>query len=157
MNKSDQAPSESMFHELHHVALVVQNLDESVRRLERLGFGPFVDYPHLAEYTDLDVPDRSAFYDLRIKVCEIGPVALQVIEAKDDKTIYGEFLRQHGEGVFHLGFRVDDIGRAEKEAKQRGLNILSRGRRADGSGFSYLDSRSDVGVTLLLRENPRDL
>lgn len=144
----------SLFSRLHHLSLVVADLDASVARLERLGFGPFVDYPPLSEYVELDVPDVRAFQNLRIKVCEIGPVALQVIEARDSDTIYGAFLRARGEGVFHLGFRVDDIDAAERTAREQGARISSRGRRADGSGFSYLDTGSELGVTLLLRQNP---
>jgi len=142
------------FNTLHHVALVVENLDDSVASLERLGFGPFVAYPPLSEYTQLDVPDPEAFYDLRIKVCEIGPIALQVIEGTDSNTIYGDFLRSKGEGVFHIGFRVDDIDSAEEEVQQKGLSILSSGRRADGSGFTYFETAQEIGVTLLLRQSP---
>jgi 4-hydroxyphenylpyruvate dioxygenase-like putative hemolysin len=152
VNNPDRTPSP--FKSLHHIALVVENLDDSVARLEGLGFGPFVAYPPLSEYTQLDVPDADAFYDLRIMVCEIGPIALQVIEGKDSNTIYGDFLRSRGEGVFHLGFRVDDIESAEQEARHQGLGILSSGRRADGSGFTYFDTASELGVTLLLRQSP---
>ena len=151
MNDRDANPS--LFERLHHVAMVVESLDDSVRRLEQLGFGPFVDYPPLAEYTNLEVPDAEAFYDLRIKVCDLGPVALQLIEARDG-TIYGDFFRRRGEGVFHLGFVVDDIDAAEQEAVDRGLEVLSGGRRADGSGFTYFDTASELGITLLVRQSP---
>lgn len=144
----------SLFQNLHHVALVVENLERSVSRLERLGFGPFVAYPPLREYVQLDAPDAQAFYDLRMMVCEIGPVALQVIEATDSRTIYGAFLRSRGEGIFHLGFRVDDIDAAQAEIGEQGVRILSSGRRADGSGFAYLDTEPELGVTLLLRQSP---
>ena len=39
-------------------------------------------------------------------------------------------------------------------AKRQGLDTLSSGRRADGSGFSYFNTASDVGVTLLVRQSP---
>lgn len=142
----------SPFKALHHVALVVQDVDRAVERLVRLGFGPFVAYPPLTEYVELDVPDIDAFYDLRIRVCEIGPVALQVIEGRAG-TIYGDFLRARGEGVFHLGFQVDDIESAQEELAGRGLRVLAGGRREDGSGFTYFDTLAHLGVTLLLREN----
>ncbi len=151
---SDSGRKPSLFTSLHHLSLVVEDLDRTVGRLERLGFGPFVAYPPLREYVQLNVPDAQAFYDLRVKVCEIGPVALQIIEAKDTRTIYGAFLKARGEGVFHLGFRVDDIALAEQEIEAEGVRVLSSGRRADGSGFVYLDTEPELGVALLVRQNP---
>ncbi len=151
---NELAQASSLFDNLHHVAMVVDNLDDSVKRLERLGFGPFVAYPPLSEYTELDVPDVDAFRNLRIMVCKIGAVELQVIEAGNSNTIYGAFLRARGEGLFHLGFRVEDIASAQQEIEDQGLRILSSGRRADGSGFTYLDTAPELGVTLLLRQSP---
>lgn len=153
MNDADA--NRSLFARLHHVALVVENLDDAVARLQALGLGPFLGYPPLREYVSLDVPDVEDFYDLHIVVCDIGAVQLQVIEGAGN-TIYGDFLRSHGQGVFHLGFVVDDIDNAEKQAEGDGLQVLSRGRRADGSGFTYFDTVSELGVALLLRQSPSD-
>jgi len=149
----DPDPTSSPFGNLHHVALVVEDLDRAVAQLEGLGFGPFEAYPPLAEYVELDVPDAEAFRALHIKVCQVGPVALQVIEGRDG-TIYGDFLAARGQGVFHLGFVVDDIASAQQDAEARGLGILAGGRRTDGSGFTYFDTQNDLGVTLLLRQSP---
>jgi hypothetical protein len=56
--------------------------------------------------------------------------------------------------VVHLGFVVDDVDQSEAELKKLGLNVLSGGRRKDGSGFSHLDTEEKGGVTLLIRQNP---
>jgi catechol 2,3-dioxygenase-like lactoylglutathione lyase family enzyme len=149
----ESEPTPSPFDTLHHLALVVESLDRAVQRLEALGFGPFVDYPPLEEYTRLNVPDSEAFHALRIKLCRLGPVSLQVIEGRPG-TIYGEFLRARGEGVFHLGFVVDDIESARRDPRVERLPVSSSGRRADGSGFTYFDTASDLGVNLLLRQSP---
>lgn len=142
-----------LFDTLHHVSLVVQDLEEAVNRLEAVGFGPFVSYGALEDYVELEVPDAAAFRALRIKVCQIGSVALQVIEARGGNTIYGAFRETRGTGIFHLGFQVEEIRLAEAEARKRGLRVLSRGRRPDGSGFSYLDTLDELGVVLLLRQS----
>lgn len=143
-----------LFQDLHHISLVVEDLEASVARLTRLGFGPFVPYPPLRDYTRLDLPDAEAFYGLRIVVCSLGAATLQVIEARNNRTIYGSFLEAGGGGVFHLGFAVEDIDAGEREARARGLHVLGSGRRPDGSGFTYLDTRQELGVTLLLRQGP---
>ena len=51
-------------------------------------------------------------------------------------------------GVFFiLVFEVDDVDAAEAEVSGKGLEVLMRGQRENGSGFCYFDSAGDVGVT----------
>jgi hypothetical protein len=47
---------------------------------------------------------------------------------------------------------VDDIDVAEKKLTDNEMKVLASGRRDDGSGFSYLDTRDNAGVTLLVRQ-----
>jgi 4-hydroxyphenylpyruvate dioxygenase-like putative hemolysin len=77
-----------------------------------------------------------------------------LIEPGEGKTIYGDFLARNGEGVFHLGFVVDDVDEEEARLKEKGLRVLSSGRRVDGSGFTYFDTSNSAGVVLLIRQNP---
>ena len=77
---------------------------------------------------------------------------LQLVQPGEGKTIYKEFLEKRGEGVFHIGFEVDDIDTTDKQLAEDGLKILSSGRRDDGSGFSYYDTSGHAGVTLLVRQ-----
>ncbi len=150
MNSREKSP----FSELHHIAIVVGDLAQAVNHYSSMGIGPFESYPPLGEYVQVNVPDESAFYKVQIKVVQIGPVSLQLIQPPAGRTIYGDFLEQRGEGVFHLGFRVDDITRGEAYLKQLGLEVLSSGRRADGSGFTYFDTAAIGGVHLLIRQSP---
>ena len=150
MNPREKSP----FSELHHIAVVVRDLANAVNHYSSMGIGPFESYPPLGDYVRVNVPDESAFYNLRIKVVQIGPISLQLIQPPAGRTIYGDFLEQRGEGVFHLGFRVDDIEKGEAYLKQLGLEVLSSGRRVDGSGFTYFDTAAIGGVQLLIRQNP---
>ena len=49
------------FSRLHHIAVVVRNLEEAVRFYDSVGIGPFEDYPPLREYTRLTVPEEKGF------------------------------------------------------------------------------------------------
>ena len=55
------------FRQLHHICIVVHDLDQAVAYYESIGVGPWQDYPPLTEYTDLRVPNREAFFGLRYK------------------------------------------------------------------------------------------
>jgi len=119
-----------------------------------LGFGPFVDYPPLSEYVKLNVPDLTGFHELRFKCAQIGPVQLQLCQPGEGDSLYKRFLDEKGEGVYHLGFVVDDVDDAEAGLKASGLHVLASGRRVDGSGFSYMDTADEAGVVLLVRQSP---
>jgi catechol 2,3-dioxygenase-like lactoylglutathione lyase family enzyme len=142
------------FSVLHHLSLVVRDIDAAVRFLGSLGIGPFFDYPPMKEYTRLQVPDEEGFFNTVIKCAMIGPVQLQVVQPGQGRSIYKDFLEKQGEGVFHLGFVVDDIERSEAEVRAMGLEVISSGRRDNGSGFAYFDTVDKCGVTLLVRQSP---
>ena len=67
------------FKTLHHLSLVVHDLDATVAYLDKLGFGPWFDYPPISEYVTLEGMNREEFEKTEIRCTEIGPVVLQVI------------------------------------------------------------------------------
>jgi len=142
------------FSKLHHLSVVVKNMEKAVRFYESIGMGPFEDYPPLTEYKKLNVPDETGFLKLKFKVAQVGGIQIQLCQPGEGKSIYRDFLEKKGEGVFHLGFVVDQIDDSEAELKKMGLKILSSGRRQDGSGFSYMDTEENAGVVLLVRQSP---
>ncbi len=146
--------NESPFSTLHHISIVVRDMDRAIQFYTSIGIGPFGDYPPLKEYVHLDVPDLGGFHDVKIKVAQIGPIQIQLIQPGEGRTFDRDFLGAKGEGVYHLGFVVDDVDHSESELKKLGIHVLSSGRREDGSGFSYLDTAGKGGVTLLIRQSP---
>jgi 4-hydroxyphenylpyruvate dioxygenase-like putative hemolysin len=133
---------------------VVKDVEKTQTFYESIGIGPWVDYPPMKEYVKINVPDENGFYNLKIKCAQIGPVQLQLIEPGDGESLYKDHLRKKGEGVYHIGFEVDDISAADAEIEALGLKMLSSGRRENGSGFSYLETASEAGVVLLVRQSP---
>lgn len=145
---------DSIFQELHHLALVVRDIEATQRFYESVGIGPFVEYPPMREYVSIKVPDEEAFYDLTIRCAQVGPIQLQLVQPGQGRTIYKDFLDKHGEGLFHMGFVVDDIDAAQDRGEAMGLRPLSSGRRENGSGFTYFGTKDQAGVNLLVRQSP---
>jgi methylmalonyl-CoA/ethylmalonyl-CoA epimerase len=142
------------FNKLHHISIVVKDAEKTQKFYESIGIGPWVDYPPMKAYVKINVPDENGFYNLKIKCAQIGPVQLQLIEPGDGESLYKDHLRKKGEGVYHIGFEVDDISAADAKIEALGLKMLSSGRRENGSGFSYLETASEAGVVLLVRQSP---
>jgi catechol 2,3-dioxygenase-like lactoylglutathione lyase family enzyme len=143
-----------IFDKLHHICLVVRDIDKTQAYYESIGIGPWVPYPPLTEYVALQVPDPSAFHALKYRICKLSNVQLQLCEPGPQPSPQRAHLEEHGEGVFHVGFEVTDADAAEAQARARGLQVLMRGRRADQTGFTYYDCADAAGVNLLTRATP---
>ena len=142
------------FRELHHICIVVRDIDKSVAYYESVGIGPWQDYPPLTEYTRLTAPNPEAFYALRYKLANLGNVQLQLCQPPELDCPQRRFLDSRGEGVYHIGFE-SDLGEATAAAAEAGLNVLASGQRDNGSGFIYFDTAADAGVVLLARKTAR--
>jgi len=132
--------------------MVVKDIEKTKSYYESIGIGTWEEYPPLVEYTRLTVMDEKGFFATRFVYTQIGDLQLQLAQPGEGRAIYKEFREKHGEGVFHIGFEVEDIEAVDQQLREDGMKVLASGRRDDGSGFSYLDTREQAGVTLLVRQ-----
>ncbi len=140
-----------LFDKLHHLCIVVHDIDKAQAHYESIGIGPWIQYPPLAEYEELDVPSPEGFLALEYRICNLPNIQLQLCEPGNEPSPQRLHLDRKGEGVFHIGFEVPDADAAEAQAKAQGLPVLMRGRRTNRTGFTYYDSADTAGVTLLTR------
>ncbi len=129
------------------IGIVVKSVDETLKYYQQMfGFKDFeiryVDYPTATYYgkTEGYKGKRGFFY--------LGPVQIELIELVSGKTIHEDFLKEKGEGLNHLGFRVDDLEQAKKDAEKAGLHVIQGFTRPDGTGFAYIDSDKVGGVII---------
>ena len=113
---------------IHHVAIVVRSIEESLPRYREL----FGLEPEVAPFV---------FAAQRVRLCFLptGPepaARIELVEPIDDESGVARFLAARGEGVHHLCFVTDDLPRElEHLAAQRGRADRSRaaaGRARDG-------------------------
>ena len=142
------------FARVHHICIAVHDIGAAIAYYESVGIGPWHDYPPLEEFTTLDVPDPDGFRKLDYRYAWIGDFQLQLVQPGPEPTPQRRFLDEHGEGVFHVGFEVPDADAADAQAAALGVAPLMRGRRDNGSGFSYYDTADRAGVVLEIRQSP---
>ena len=83
---------------------------------------------------------------LHVSLAYAGDLQLELIQPVTGPGIHREFLDQHGPGLHHLCFAVDDVGAACARAEAAGLPVLMRGSMMDGEiEFAYVDG-SHAGV-----------
>lgn len=141
----------NIFRNLHHVCIVVHDIEAASAYYESVGIGPWTDFPPLDAF-ELGGYERDAFLKLKYRFANVDNVQMQLCEPGEDDTPQKRFLESHGEGVFHLGFSVPDVDVAEAAGTAAGVAILGRGRLPDGSGFTYFDTaKAGAGVNLQVR------
>jgi catechol 2,3-dioxygenase-like lactoylglutathione lyase family enzyme len=68
------------FRQLHHVCIVVRDIDSAMAYYETLGIGPWEQYPPLTGYSDLEVPNTDAFLKMKYRFVNLDNVQIQLCE-----------------------------------------------------------------------------
>jgi methylmalonyl-CoA/ethylmalonyl-CoA epimerase len=138
----------------HHICIVVEDLGRALAFYERAGIGPWRPLPSFDDLVEVEGVDPAELGRLTFMCADVDGLQLQVVQPVPGDTPHWRFLQQRGPGVFSLSFTAGCLDDDEAEARAAGLELLFRARRADRSGFSYFDTRSDAGITLQLRRPP---
>ncbi|MFC1981714.1 VOC family protein [Chloroflexota bacterium] len=133
--KQEEA-KQSSFPELHHIGLVVKDLNKTIEYLTSLGIGPFRPSGRVP-VTERNLRGKLVPSKLEMRFARLGQIELEVVQPIEGECIQMEFLKSQGEGIHHLGFAVDDIrGEMDKLTKQ-GIKIEQSGTRPIGGGFAF--------------------
>ena len=125
------------------IGVVVEDIDRAIAFYEStFGLGPF----DIREVGAPNVWDRGEEKPIkaRLAFATLGNVELELIQILEGDSVHLEFLRQHGEGLHHLGFFVRDIQAKLEQAKAMGFEVLQMDpfRQA----YAYLDTRQPGGI-----------
>lgn len=133
---------------LDHVAVVVRSTDEALRFYEdRLGL-----QVHSSE--EIDAPH------VRLTYLDAGNAFLQLVEPLDGESPLNAWLDEHGEGLHHICFGVDDVVDAVSALSDAGAPVVVGSGRGRLSSFvtaarshgvriecTEFDHSVDVGAT----------
>jgi len=134
-----------LFKKIMQVGLVVKDVDASVRKQwDEFGIGPWSIYTFdPSTVKNLTVRGKPVEHAMRVAIAMVGDLMWELIQPLDDKSIYAEFLQEHGEGIHHILFEVGDFHRAEASFKERG-HELCQGGQMGGIRYAYFDTRETL-------------
>lgn len=108
----DQCKQE-FFKDFVQIGIVVADLDKSIQNLSEIfGLGPFrvIDWPS-KDRTDIEkyYYDEPGDFTARMAFTELGPIELELIQPISGTSIWNDFLQEHGDGIHHIRFNVEDL------------------------------------------------
>ena len=136
--------------DVSQIGVVVEDLDRAVAFYESVfGLGPF----RIQEAEAPNVWDRGEEKRIKARLgfTTLGQVEIEFIHIIEGDSFHLEFLRQHGEGLHHLGFKVKDFQANLEQAKAMGFEVLQMG--PFGRFYAYLDTRRCGGIIVELIED----
>ncbi|HEV8490525.1 MAG TPA: methylmalonyl-CoA epimerase [Candidatus Limnocylindrales bacterium] len=128
---------------IHHVALVVRSIDDSLS-LWRDAFG-------LPLESVLDIEQDR----VRIAFLTSGQSKIELVQPTDETTGVARFLADKGEGFHHVCFEVDNLAETLLRLEIDGLELIDTAPRRGAEGpVAFIHPRSAHGVLVELIEAP---
>ena len=97
-------------------------------------------------------------YGVRLAMLPVGESALELLESSNPETQTSQWIRDKGEGLYHICLEVDDIRAAIAELKQKGVKLRDEVPRIGhgGSQIAFLDPSSTANVLVELVQMPAE-
>ena len=142
------------FEKFFQVGLVVDDVDAYVKRYENdFGIGPW----DIHEFKSDQIPGMTIdgkVRDLRMKTafCRSFGTQLEIIQPISE-SIYMDWLRQHGPGIHHVAFVLNDYDTIMSDLSAKGKKPLMEALFGDkATGFAYVDLVKELGFILELHK-----
>ena len=130
--------------DIDHVGVAVRDLDASVEHYRRtLGIEPV----HREIVEDQGVEEV---------LFRVGSSYVQLLAATGPDTPVGKFLEKRGEGVHHVGYRVDDVARMIEHLRAEGVPLVDERPRPGSRGtiVAFAHPKGFAGVLVELVQEP---
>ena len=84
----------------------------------------------------------------------VGESEMELLESISPDGPVARFIDKKGEGIQHVAFRVENIGEALEELKQKGVSLIDERPRigAGGAKIAFIHPKSANGVLIELCE-----
>jgi methylmalonyl-CoA/ethylmalonyl-CoA epimerase len=140
--RSDLTESRHVNPKLHHVAVVVADLDEALARYRTLGFSGGEQFV-LAEQA------------VEVATLRSGTGWVELIRPTDPDGPIARYLAKRGEGVHHVAYAVPDLVAALSDLEKAGIRLIDVAPRIGAHGWriAFVHPESCGGVlTELVQE-----
>lgn len=144
-----------MFRDLKQIGVVVGDLDRTLDVLsEVFGIVPF----RTLYWPPEDRPDfvriyrgQPADFTCRVAFARLGALELEIIQPLEGRSIWSDFLHEHGPGIHHIRFNVHDRGIQQviDYLAGQGIKVSQTGSGLrPGATWACFDTEAAVGFCI---------
>ncbi|HZQ26411.1 MAG TPA: methylmalonyl-CoA epimerase [Acidimicrobiales bacterium] len=128
--------------EIDHVGIAVSDLDAAVEWYRRM-FGAEVVHRERIETDGVD--------EALIKVADSY---IQLLQPFTDTSPLAKYMERNGEGIHHVGYRVDDCDQVLEHVKSEGARVVDEHPRTGSRGttVAFLHPKTSFGTLIELVE-----
>jgi len=132
--------SDALLTEIDHVAIAVNDLEAAIEWYADV-FGATVEHRELVE--------RDGVEEALLKVADSYVQLLTPI--RDDSPV-AKYLASKGEGLHHVGYRVDDCAKALQSVKDSGGRVIDEKPRpgSRGTTVAFVHPKTSFGTLIEL-------
>jgi len=130
------------------IGMVVEDAQRTIDFFQTMGIGPF----RVVDVEPRNIWDRGEEKPLKFRLAfaQSGQVQIELIQVVEGDSFHLESLRERGDNVHHLGFRVKDYDAKLAQARAMGFEVLQTG--PGGRLYAYLDTQRFCGTIIELIE-----
>jgi len=135
------SPAKVKVKEINQIAIVVKDVQKVAENYWNiLGIGPWDIYAWEAPLVyDRTYHGKPSWAREKIALAQVGGVQLELCQPIDGDSVYQDFLMEHGEGLHHLNFLVDDVDETAEILIKQGFPSLKSERFGDNGAVNYIN------------------
>jgi methylmalonyl-CoA/ethylmalonyl-CoA epimerase len=130
--------------EIDHVAIAVNDLEAAIEYY-RDTFGCEVEHREVVE--------KDGVEEALLRVADSY---IQLLTPSRDDSTVAKYLASKGEGIHHVGYRVDDCAVALDSVKEHGYRVIDEAPRpgSRGTTVAFVHPKTAFGTLIELVEEP---
>jgi methylmalonyl-CoA/ethylmalonyl-CoA epimerase len=134
--------TERLLTEVDHVAIAVHDLEAAIAWYEE-AFGATVEHRETVESDGVEEA-----------LLAVADSYVQLLTPTSDDSPVAKYLEKKGEGIHHLGYRVDDCAAALEAVKATGARVIDEAPRpgSRGTTVAFVHPKTAFGTLIELVE-----
>lgn len=131
---------------IDHVGIAVDDLESAIDSYEKL-----LEEQCYKRETVEDQKVETAFF-------KTGESKVELLGATDPDSVIAKYVANHGEGMHHIAFEVEDIHAELDRLREEGFKLLSEkpSRGADNKLVAFVHPKDNHGVLVELCQSIQD-